>query len=62
MDGKQVKLLLTDYTFRSVAVPKGEHDVEFIYVPKFSVIGLKIAALGLLAVLAIIFIIRKYEK
>ena len=29
IDGKETKIYLTDYTFRGVFVPKGEHEIEF---------------------------------
>ena len=29
IDGKETKIYLTDYNFRGIIVPKGEHTVEF---------------------------------
>lgn len=30
IDGKETKIFLTDYNFRGIIVPKGEHKIEFI--------------------------------
>ena len=34
IDGATSKLLIADYSFRAVAVPKGEHKIEFEYYPE----------------------------
>ncbi len=49
VDGKKSEVYRTDYTFRSVYVPKGEHEVVFKYEPASIKIGLALTALSLLA-------------
>jgi hypothetical protein len=61
IDGKPAELLIADYTFRGVAVPKGEHIVEFYYAPKIFELGLGIAFFGLL-VLSLTAIYVKKNK
>jgi uncharacterized membrane protein YfhO len=61
IDGVESKLLVADYSFRAVAVPKGEHKVEFIYFPEKFYLGLKIAAFGIIFLGIFLFIIKKYE-
>ena len=52
IDGKPTEVLLADYSFRAVAVPKGEHQVEFFYDPKIFKFGLVISLGTLLIVVA----------
>ncbi len=58
IDGKQAELLIADYSFRAVAIPKGSHIVEFYYSAKSFQIGLSIAILGLI----ILFLTAVYVK
>lgn len=53
IDGKKVKILRSNYTFRSVVVPKGEHEVVFYYEPvsfKMGLIGFFLGVAILLGV------------
>ena len=59
IDGKPATLLITDYTFRSVAVPKGEHVVRFYYDPKTFELGLGTTAVGLLGLFLITIYVKK---
>lgn len=56
IDGKETKILVADYAFRSVVVPEGEHVIEFYYDPYAFNIGL--AYSGVFAVLLAIFLIK----
>lgn len=40
VDGKETKIFPADVAFRAIALPKGEHSVEFIYIPISFKIGL----------------------
>jgi hypothetical protein len=50
VDGRPVAILRTDYLYRGVAVPAGEHVVEFIYHPRSFLLGGLGSALGVLGV------------
>lgn len=62
IDGKDTKLLVADYTFRAVAVPKGKHTVMLNYLPKSFILGSRLSVLGFVLLFITLFIIRKYEK
>ncbi len=51
IDGISSELLRTDYLFRGVKIPPGEHMIEFIYQPGSFIAGLIISILGLFAFL-----------
>lgn len=50
IDGKKSQIYRTDYTFRSVFVPKGNHIIEFIYNPLSFWLGVIFAVLGLILI------------
>lgn len=52
VDNKEIKVLRSNYTFLSIAVPKGEHLVKFIYEPLYFKETLLVAA-GTIIVLAL---------
>lgn len=62
VDGKDSKVLIADYTFRVVAVPKGEHKVEFFYSPIYFLLGFKISLFSMTSLLIITFWIKRHEK
>lgn len=62
IDDKESELLIADYSFRAVAVPKGNHIVRFIYTPLMFNVGLKIAVLGLIPLGLFLFLVKRYEK
>jgi len=62
IDGKEAKVLIADYSFRAVEVPEGEHEVSFYYYPEKFLLGLKISALGLFALLGSLLFIRYVKK
>lgn len=58
IDGVLSTILVADYTFRAVAIPKGSHTVEFFYDPKSFKLGLGISLFVLLLiVVATIYVI-----
>ncbi|MFA5158924.1 MAG: YfhO family protein [Candidatus Omnitrophota bacterium] len=44
LDGKQTTISRANYIFKSVKVPKGKHQVKFVYVPAIMRLGLIIAS------------------
>lgn len=64
IDGRHSEILLADYTFRAVAVSKGQHIVEYSYNPKSFYLGLIIGLIGLLLAFgcAIIFIVKNKKN
>lgn len=52
LDGHQVDTLRVDYNLRGVAVPAGEHEVEFVYRPKSVLFGAGISVLTLIGLVA----------
>jgi hypothetical protein len=47
IDGKNSQILVADYAFRAVVIPKGNHTVEFYYQPAAFIYGLIISFVGL---------------
>ncbi|OGH11610.1 MAG: hypothetical protein A3B38_02255 [Candidatus Levybacteria bacterium RIFCSPLOWO2_01_FULL_36_13] len=48
IDGNKKEILIANYSFRAVEIPKGNHKVEFYYNPKSFKLGLGISALSLI--------------
>ena len=61
-DGRQKKIYRVNYLFRSLYIPKGRHDLEFIYKPDSFNYGLIITALTLFFIIGILFRERKIRK
>jgi uncharacterized membrane protein YfhO len=53
VDGSPAKILIANYSFRAIVVPKGNHTVDFIYYPKSFRLGLMISLFTALFVLII---------
>ncbi|MGH7245617.1 MAG: YfhO family protein, partial [Candidatus Levyibacteriota bacterium] len=51
IDGKEVSIIRTDFAFRGVSVPKGNHIVQFQYMPRSFVLGIYIAVVGVMLLL-----------
>jgi uncharacterized membrane protein YfhO len=51
VDGKSVDVIRVNYNLRGVAVPAGNHLVEFVYRPKSVLAGLAVSLLTLLSLL-----------
>jgi hypothetical protein len=62
VDGKPSELLIADYAFRAVVVPKGEHIVEFYYAPRTFELGLGVAVLGLFGLSLVVFYVKKNKS
>lgn len=60
IDGQEAPILRADYAFRSVAVPKGSHEVVFKYQPKSFIWGSIISLISL--ALVIIFVKIEHAK
>src|SRR5262249_49121323 len=50
VDGRPAAILRTDYLYRGVVIPAGEHVVEFVYRPRSFLLGALGSVLGLLGV------------
>ncbi|MCL5113778.1 MAG: YfhO family protein [Patescibacteria group bacterium] len=61
IDNKNGKIYKADYSFRAVAIPKGEHDIRFWYWPGSFNIGVLISIASVLGIV-IFFILNKYKK
>ena len=53
LDGEAAAIWRGDYLFRAVPVPSGEHVVEFLYRPWSFLVGLLLAAAGILALVGV---------
>ncbi len=62
VDGKESKVLVADYSFRAIVVPKGEHKVEFVYDSIYFLLGLKISLISLISLILLTFWLKKHEK
>lgn len=62
IDGKDSKVLIADYSFRAISLPKGVHTVEFFYSSIYLLLGAKISLIALFFLLMFVFWIKKHEK
>jgi hypothetical protein len=65
VDGNETKIYRANHNFRGIVVPKGEHKVEFIYLPESFVISKNVSlVLSSLTILGLIggFIVTKKQK
>ena len=53
VDGKKTSIFKANYSFRAVKVPKGNHQIEFLYKPKSFALGIKISIIAFLIVIFI---------
>jgi hypothetical protein len=58
LDGRPVPLLRANLAFRAVAVPAGEHRLEFLYRPRPLLAGLAVSALTLVAAAVVAHLTR----
>lgn len=54
LDGKEARIFVADYAFRAVAVPAGEHEIQFSYQPVSFRIGLYAGFAALINILIIL--------
>ncbi len=62
VDGKETQIYRADYAFRAIAVPAGNHSVEFYYSAESFHNGLKISLFSFVVLVASYIALRKYEK
>ncbi|MCL4417449.1 MAG: YfhO family protein [Actinobacteria bacterium] len=62
IDGNVSKILIADYTLRAVAVPKGEHTIEFFYNPKSFNLGLVVGLIGIIVLILCTIYVKKYKE
>jgi hypothetical protein len=56
LDGKPVPIERVDHALRGVFVPPGRHELVFRYQPPAILVGLSLGAIGLLGILAMLFL------
>jgi uncharacterized membrane protein YfhO len=61
IDGERGKIYRADYTFRAIALPKGKHNVNFVYKPFSIKLGLVFNVLSVLLVVGIAWR-ERYKK
>lgn len=59
VDGKKSEILLADYSFRAVAVEKGEHTVVFSIFSKDYILGLWVLGFGIIVLLISLYYVKK---
>ncbi len=62
VDGQPAKLLHADYAFRGVAVPAGDHIIEFRYEPLSFTLGASLTGISLLIFIGLIFGIKRFRN
>ncbi len=62
IDGKESKIYRTNYVFRAVFVPEGEHEVKFVYKPDSFFNGLKVSGLSALSLLMFGFVLGRRKS
>jgi len=62
IDSVESKVLIADYAFRAVEVPKGQHTVEFFYQPKSFNLGLGMGAFGLIILFFTLFYVKNNQN
>jgi hypothetical protein len=55
VDGKEERILRADYLFRAIVLPKGKHEVEFIYRPLSLRLGIFLSLIGFLLMMGCLF-------
>jgi uncharacterized membrane protein YfhO len=62
VDGQPARIYRANFLFRAVAIPAGEHDIEFIFSPSSYRWGQRISVAALIAVLGLSFLFRYRKK
>ena len=50
IDNEEARIVKANFLYRGIRVPKGEHEIRFIYIPSSFILGILIAILTLLVV------------
>lgn len=61
VDGKEVKIYRTNYSFRGIVIPKGESHITFSYIPQTFLIGTYFFLTGIMGMM-VFFVIRKFRS
>lgn len=61
IDGKEVSILRANYTFRAVAVPKGNHTIVFRYHPLSFYLGLYVSGAGVILLIGVLYLLKAKE-
>lgn len=62
VDDRETKIYRADYTFRAIAIPAGNHKVEFVYDPQSFRWGIYGSLLGLVGIGGMTVILKKWRK
>lgn len=62
IDGAESKIVKTNHTFMGIIVPKGNHNVEFIYSPENFIIGKYLSLILNIIVVGGLFIVLIFDK
>ncbi|MCL5435087.1 MAG: YfhO family protein [Patescibacteria group bacterium] len=62
IDGNPSEVLIADYSFRAVAVPKGIHTVEYVYNPKSFELGIGVGIIGLISFVAVLYYVKNNKE
>ncbi len=62
IDRKEVKIFRANYAFRAVYLPKGIHEVKFIYQPESFYNGVKASSASFIVLLGLAFLIGKRKQ
>jgi len=54
VDGEEVRVERADYLFKAVYVPAGRHEVEFVYVARWFILGVVVTLVTAAAILALL--------
>ncbi|MGQ9636355.1 MAG: YfhO family protein [Thermodesulfobacteriota bacterium] len=55
VDGREERILRANYNFRAIVIPKGKHEVEFIYRPLSLRVGIFLSLMGFLLGMGFLF-------
>lgn len=59
IDGQETKIYRADFNLRAIIVPKGEHEIKFIYAPKSFFIGGVVSLVSFVLFLTYFFCLKK---
>ncbi|KKR10968.1 MAG: hypothetical protein UT40_C0042G0002 [Candidatus Woesebacteria bacterium GW2011_GWA1_39_21b] len=62
VDGQEEKIFRANYIFQSIFIPKGEHNIRFIYQPVSFKIGLVLSSATLIFLLCSYFVYKSKKE